>query len=232
MKKLLITLSLLLTLGLSTAGVAAQTDGVEAPDLEELAANAYDVEGLQSVYDRTFSVDYMAMMASPDADFESMDMSAMMKMISIQGMSFDNEDNAKAYIEDMRSEMEQAVEEGDTETFEGMEISDLDDFDVDGIRVDTNMPDLDIAASMIIFSDGNHAFMVMVMDADMETAQSSVNEVTQFVIDAEVENEEVTFNEDGTSTGGVFDRMPTSEDEVVGDLTTTMDMELHVAGDE
>lgn len=230
MKKLLITLSLLLTIGFATSGVAAQTDGVQAPDLEGMEA-AYDVEGLQSVYDRTFSVDFEAMMASPDADLESLDMSVLMNSISIQGMTFDSEDNAKNYIDDMKSEMEKAVEEGDAETFEGMEISELEGFDVDGIRVDMDMPDLEIAVSMIMFSDGNHVFQVMVMNADMETAQSHADEVAQFVIDAEIENEEITFSEDGTSTGGVFDRMPTSDDEIVGDLTSTMDTELHVAGE-
>lgn len=227
MKKLFITLSLLLTLGFASSGAAAQTDGVEAPEVNLDAA--YDVEGLQSVYDRTFSVDFEAMMASPDADPESLDMSAMMNVITIQGITFDNDDNAQAYIDDMKSQMEQAVEEGDAATFEDMEISDLDGFDVEGIRVDMNMPDLDVAASMIIFSDGNHVFQVMVMNADLATAQASTDEVTQFVIDADSETDEVTFSDDGTSTGGVFDRMPAADDEIVGDLTSVMDTEIHIA---
>lgn len=230
MKKLLITLSLLLTLSFASSGVAAQSDGVQAPDLEGMEAS-YDIEGLQSIHDRTFSVDIEAMLASPDADFESLDMSVMMNMITIQGVAFDNDDNAKAYIEDMKAQMEQAVEEGDAATFEEMEISDLEGFDVDGLRVDMNMPDLEVAASMIVFNDGNHVFQIMVMNADVETAQTSAEDVTQFVLDAEVENEEVTFNDDGSSTGGVFDRMPTADDDVVGDLTGVMDSEIYV-GDE
>lgn len=231
MKKFLFTLSLLLTLGLSTAGVAAQTDGVEAPDLEGLE-DVYDVEGLQSVYDRTFSVDFEAMMASPDADIESFDMSAMMQMVSVQGITFDNEDNANAYIEDMKSQMDEAMEQDEAGTFEDMEISDLDDFDVNGIRVDMNMPEMEIAATMVVFADGNHVFQIMAMDGDEEVANSTAEDITQFVLDAEVENEDVTFSEDGTSTGGVFDRMPTVDDGIVGDLDGVTDTEIHVAGDE
>lgn len=231
MKKLLITLSLLLTFGFAASGVAAQTEGVEAPDLEAAMAEAYDVEGLQSVYDRTYMIDIAALMSSPDADMESLDVSVMMNSISIQGMTFDNDDNAKAYIEDMESQMNTAMEEGDAETFEDMEISDLEGFDVDGLRINTNMPDLEVAASMVIFSDGNHVFQVMAMNADLETAQSSADAVTQYVIDADVVNDEITFSEDGTSTGGVFDRMPPAGDEIVGDLTSVMDTELHVAED-
>lgn len=232
MKRLLITLSLLLSLGLSASGVAAQTDGVEAPDLEALSADAYDVEGLQSVYDRTFSVDIEAMMASPDFDIAEMDVSAMMNIISIQGITFDSEDNAKAYMDDMKSEMEAALEdEANAEMLENVEISDMEGFDVDGLRVVTSMPEMEVEATMFIFVDGNHAFQVMAMNSDAEAANSSAEAVTQFVIDAEIETEEVTFSEDGTSTGGVFDRMPTGDDEVVGDLTGVMDMELHVAGE-
>lgn len=231
MKKFLMTLSLLLTLGLSTAGVAAQTDGVQAPDLEGFE-DAFDVEGLESVYDRTFSVDFEAMMASPDSDAGEMDFSAMMNIISIQGITFDSEDNAEAYINDMLDQMDEAMEEQDAAAFEDMEVQDLEGFDVDGVRVDMSMPDLDIAASMIIFNDDNHVFQVMVMNADADVAKASADEVAQYVIDAEVQTEEVTFSDDGTSTGGVFDRMPTSEDELVGDLTTVLDSEIHVAGAE
>lgn len=232
MKKFLFTLSLLLTLGLSTAGVAAQTDGVEAPELEGLG-DAFDVEGLQSVYDRTFSVDFETMMASPDSDTGELDMSAMMNIISIQGMTFDSEDSASAYIDDMNSELEAAMEDEEAVAMlENVEISDLEDFDVNGIRVETSMPEMDVSASMIVFSDGNHVFQIMAMNADAETAQSTADEVAQFVIDADVENEDVTFSNDGTSTGGVFDRMPTSGDEIVGDLTSATDTEIHVASGE
>lgn len=227
MKKLLMTLSLLLTLGLSASAVAAQTDGVEVPDLEEAAATAYDVEGLQSVYDRTFTVDFETMMASPDEDPAGIDMSAMMNVISIQGITFDSDDNASAYIDQMKDELETSVAD-DPDAFSDTEISDLDGFDVEGIRVHMDMADLGIAASVIIFVDGNQVYQVMVMDSDIDVAQSKADDVTRFVLDAEVGNEEVSFDEDGTSTGGVFDRMPTGDDDIVGDLTSVLDSEIIV----
>lgn len=226
-KKLLLTLSLLLTLGLSASGVAAQ---VEAPNLDDVDPTA-DVEGIQSIYDRTFSVDFEALMASPEADFDNLDISAMMSVISIQGMTFDSEDNANAYLDQMRDELDASMEE-DPSTFDGIEISDLDGFDVDGLQLIMDMADLEITASVVIFVDGNQVFQIMVMNSDLETAKASADAVTQFVIDAETETEEVTFNADGTSTGGVFDRMPTGDDEVVGDLTGVLDSEIFVEGAE
>lgn len=225
MKKLLLTLSLLLSMGLSVSAVAAQTPGVEAPDFDDTEIGA-DIEGLQSIYDRTFSVDFEAMMASPDADLENLDMSAMMSMISIQGMTFDSDDNAQDYLDMMRDEVNaEMVESEDTYDFE---ITDLEGFDVDGLTITMDMADLEIGATVHFFVDGNHVFQVMVMDSDLEATGSLASEVTQFILDADVENDEVIFNMDGTSTGGVFDRMPTADDEIVGDLTGVMDSEILV----
>lgn len=222
MKKFLLTLSLLLSFGLSFSAVA-QVDGVEAPNLEEPSFS--EVEGLESIYDRTFSVDIETMLASPDADFAEMDMSAMMRTISIQGMQFDSEDNAEAYLDDMLEQMNTAMEEN-PEATEDVEVADLEGFDVDGVQITMDMPDLGIAATMNIFVDGNQVFQVMVMDSDQATASTLAEEVTQFVVDADSNDDDVTFNADGTSTGGVFERMPTADDEIVGDLTGVMDTEI------
>lgn len=222
MKKFLLTLSLLLSFGLSFSAVA-QVDGVEAPNLEEPSFS--EVEGLESIYDRTFSVDIETMLASPDADFAEMDMSAMMRTISIQGMQFDSEDNAEAYFDDMLEQMNTAMEEN-PEATEDVEVADLEGFDVDGVQITMDMPDLGIAATMNVFVDGNQVFQVMAMDSDQATASTLAEEVTQFVVDADSNDDDVTFNADGTSTGGVFERMPTADDEIVGDLTGVMDTEI------
>lgn len=228
MKKLLIALSFLLTLSFSATGVAAQ---VQAPDLDGVDTSAaYDVEGLQSVYDRTFAADYEAMLASPDADLENLDTAALMRVITIQGMTFDNEDNAKGYIDEMKEQFDKAAEEDPT-TFEGMELTDIEDFDVEGVKITMDMPDLEMGSVIYVFVDGSNVFQVMTIDGNLDDANTSASEVTQFVIDAEIESDEVSLSEDGTSTGGVFDKFPTAEDEVVGDLTGVTDSELFVAGE-
>lgn len=221
MKKILLTLTLLLSLGLSFSGVAAQTDSVEPIDL----GSEMDVEGLESVYDRTFSVDIEALMASPEA-LESLDMSAMMRMVSIQGMTFDNEDHAKDYLKTMQSEVEKAMENEDLSSMGDVQITELEGFDADGLMMTMDMPDLGAAATIIVFIDGNQMFQIMAMDSDLESSTAFAEEVSTFVIEAETETDEVTFNADGTSTGGVFDRMPTADDEIVGDLTSVTDSEI------
>ena len=229
MKKLLITLSLLLTFSFAATNVAAQVEGVPAPDLGDLDAAFEEIEGLQSIYDRTFSVDIEALMSDPEFDVANMDMSTMMNMIMIRGYTFDSEDNAKAFIEMTVSEMDKAIAEDESGLFEGMEVTELEGFDVDGIRVTMDMPDLGAGMSYIVFVDGNQVFQVSVMDAALDAANEKVDAVAQFVIDAEGSSDDVTLNADGTSTGGVFDRMPTADDEIVGDLSSVTDSELYAA---
>lgn len=226
MKKILLTITMLLTLALSAQGVAAQ---VEAPEIESVDYS--EIDGLQSVYSRAYTVDFMAMMSSPDANLEEMDMAAMMRNISIQGYTFESEDQAKAFLDTTKEEAEGGLTEA--EDLGEVEMKDLEAVDKEGVTM-TMVMDLEgesIAMTVHMFVDGNHLFMVISTDSDLDASNSKADAVAQYVVDAEVQNEEVTFSEDGTSTGGVFDRMPTSDDEIVGDLTSTMDTELHVAGE-
>lgn len=227
MKKLILVLTMLLTLGFSLQGVAAQTPDSSGAPLGE----AMQAEGLESAYDRTYMMDFEALMASPSADMAEMDTAAMMRVVSITGMTFDSEDNAKNYVNDMKSQIEDAQESG--EMPEGTEIRELEDGDIDkdGIVATMSMEDLGVNSAILVFVDGDQVFMIVAIDADVESAEAKVTDIAKYVVDADVENDEVTFNEDGTSTGGVFDRMPEAGNELVGDLTSVTDSVLQEAGE-
>lgn len=227
MKKLLLTLSMVLTLGLSVAGVSAQSEGVQAPDFDDLETEL-DVEGLRSVYSRTYSMDIEELMADPDFDFEEMDISAMIRSVSIQGMAFENDDAASAYLEEMKTELEATLEEN-PESLEGAEVSDLDSLDINGVRVSMDMPEMEMFVTMSLFVTDSHVFQVSVIDTDADTAHSLTDGVIQYILDAEVESDDVTFSEDGTSTGGVYDRMPGTDNDLVADLTSLTDAEIFLA---
>lgn len=229
MKKLMMTFSLLLTLGLSTTGVAAQ-NGTPEPETNDIEYS--EVEGLQSSYERTFFVDFDAVaLASPETDFEDLDMAEMMRLIGIEGLTFDSEDNASAYLQRAWGEFDSEAADNE-EMMEGVEITELEGFGVDGMRMTMQWPDLEVTTVVVILMDGNHVFQVMVVDTNPEAAESKIDEIIQFVLDADIENDEITFNMDGASTGGVFDRMPSSGDEIVGDLMDVWDTELFTEGAE
>ena len=218
MKRLFLIFSLLLSMGASAVAVGAQTDGVEAPEIPEI-----EIEGAETAFSRSYSVDFMALMDDPDYDPE--DTAAMMRSMSIQGIQFDSEDNANAYLQMNLDAMDEAAE-SDPEALEGVEFSELEGFDADGIVIAMDMPDVGIAMTMVLLVDGDQVFQISATDADLESTNATAESLVEFVLDNEVQDEEVTFNADGTSTGGVYDRMPAADHELVGDLTSVSDTEL------
>lgn len=228
MKKLMLTLAVLFTLAFSIQGVAAQTDdSTPAAPMGELM----QAEGLVSAYDRTYMVDFEALMASPSADMASMDTAAMMRVVSITGMTFDSDDNAKAYVDDVKSQLEDAEQAG--ELPEGTEVRELEDGDIDkdGIIATMSMEDLGVNTAIMVFVDGDQVFMIVAIDADVASAEAMVTGLATHIVGTEIQNDEVTFSDDGTSTGGVFDRMPEAGHELVSDLPSVSDTELQKAGE-
>ena len=228
MKTLLLALSLCFTFGLSFSAATAQSNASATPQTHEIESDA-EVEGIISMYDRTFSADLTVSLASPDADISGADTSASLRMVSIQAITFDTNAHALAYLDMMRDGPDS--EPTRDESLGAFAVTELDIVRVDGFKMTTDMGDFDFGATIIIFIDGNHAFLIMVTDTDQPTSEALADDVTDFILNAEVENEEITFNENGTSTGGVFDRMPAAGEEMLGELTQTVDTELFIANE-
>lgn len=216
-KKFLVVMAMLLTLGLSAQGVAAQLD--DSAD----TLSPEDISGLNGGYSRTYAPDMEALMASPSSD--GLDLSSVMRNITIQAYTFDSDDEAKDFYDLMMEQMESELA-GELTDMGETEISDASEIDKDGVKITIDEGDLGVGMTMLIFVDGDTVFSVMVMDADVESATALSVDIANYIIDAEVEDENITFNEDGTSTGGVFDRMPASGDDAVGGLKADMDIDI------
>lgn len=217
MKKFLLTIAMLLTLGLSMQGVSAQ----EVAPAGEFGTE--DLEGLESAYSRNYAVDFEALMASPTAD---MDVSAMMQNVSIMAYTFDSDDSADKFLDLSKTQLEEAAKSEDAAELGEVEIGELEDIDKDGFSASIAMEDVGVGMYIIVFTDGETVFMITSMNADVETAKATAVDTAKYVVDAEVKTDEVTFNEDGTSTGGVFDRMPAGGDDAVGGLQVESDTEV------
>lgn len=211
MKRLILTISMLLVMGMSANGLAAQ-------ELD-------DAEGLESAYGRNYSngSDYSVSAPSSSSSASSSTTPAAMESepaytgIEVIGLTFDSDENAENFLEVMRADIQDSVDSG--EGPEDTEFKDIDELDVDkdGFVVIGTVENTGVNATAL-FVDGNQVFLVDVVDPDKETATTLITDVSKFVADADVESDEVSLNEDGSSTGGVFDRMPTADDDLVGDL--------------
>lgn len=215
MKKLILTVTMLLLLGSNAHGIAAQ--------------NLEDAAGVESAYSRTYSTGSTTTVSAASKKTDSLEAESGFKGIEIMGMTFESEDEATQFVESMRSGIQDFVDKSDSSA--EAELGDIDiDIDHDGFFAIMNVENTGVNA-IVMFVDGNQVFLIDVTDPDRETAADLVHEVAEYVADAEIEKDNVSFNEDGTSTGGVFDRMPESGNDVVGDLTSVTDTVLKEPGE-
>lgn len=216
-KTFTLVLALLMTLGLSVQSVAAQFDS----DATEL--DPKDVPGLIAGYSRTYAPDIEALMATPSADL--LDLSAYMRNVSIMTYVFESNDTASDFFDMMKDQMTDELSAPSPELGQA-EMSEVTEIDKDAMQVTVDMGDLGVGLTILMFIDGDTVFAIMAMDATVDDATAMAIDIANYLIDTEVQDDEVTFNEDGTSTGGVFDRMPASGDEIVGGLQVESDSDL------
>ncbi len=214
MKRILLTLTLILAFGAS---------GAVAQDLTE-------VSGLESSYGRIYSDgssnSSVAVAVSAEEgstpSSEGMEGEAEYKGVEIIGVTFDSEDSAKAFLEEMRTGIDSSAESADESA--NAEVKDLD-IDKDGFFAVMHVENTGENA-VALFVDGNTLFLVDVTHPDREEATKLTNDIVAYIVDAEASDSEVTLNADGTSTGGVFDRMPASGDDAVGGLEIVEDYDV------
>lgn len=221
LRKFTILLSLVLTLGFAaTTSAAAQ----EMPDVD-----APDMEGLETGYARMFMPDFGAMidaLGTPGADMPEIDQEGVLTVMTAI-LTFDNADNAD---KSMAVVADTYTEEGESDTDIDMtseEISDLGDkatlhsgaVDISGEKTTFNI---------LIVKDDSQLLLIQVIGGEAEAGATQAQDIANFMLDTEPTTDEVTFNEDGTSTGGAFDRMPTAEDtDLVDGLAPFIDMDMN-----
>ena len=148
MKRILFTLTLILAFGAS---------GAVAQDLTEVA-------GLESSYGRIYSdgssnTSAAVAVSAEDSSTPSsdgMEGEAEYKSVEIIGVTFDSEDSAKAFLEEMRTGIDESAESADESA--NAEVKDLD-IDKDGFFAVMHVENTGENA-VALFVDGNTLFLV------------------------------------------------------------------------
>lgn len=199
MKKVLAILTLILSLALSIQGAAAQLEPGDGGETE-------DIEGLKSGYARTYA----------EGDFRS---------ITIYAYTFESDDTAHDYLDQLRDDMDKELE-AEGGDFDEVSIDDLEAVDEDGFEVTIFSEEEGIALKALAFADEKTVFVVMVIDEDVDTATTTATDISGFILEADTDDEDVTFVDDGTSSGGALDRMPADGDDVLGDFEVISDTDM------
>jgi hypothetical protein len=188
----------LLMLGLAAAPISAQTADVDdSTGFDEL-------EGLQRAVSRSFSADMMAMfdIATPDA------MPTGWFLLNTMVLEFDSEDNAAAANETLLAELDSGDIMADDTQLEDVELDvDMDHTARQAAQEEEGMTTY---ALMATAQDGNYLYLVVGVTFGEDPA-AVASSALSIIKDAEAEDGEGTFDENGASEGGLWAKMPTLE---------------------
>lgn len=206
MKKLTVVASLLLSLMFAFGGtVAAQTDLEGMPDLKELGLN----QG------------YMRMLINLEAAGAAGSSADAPMGVMMLAMEFEDEGMVEGQFETVAREFSKGFFDG--EDFEMTEVQDLGDAAY-AITGTSNSGGEGMPTSIVIARDGTFVLGSITLNSEVTDLDQ---QVVTFMLDNAASDTEVTFNNDGTSTGGVFDRMPTGDDvDGLNGMQPMMDMDF------
>jgi hypothetical protein len=183
-------------LGMAAAPISAQADATP------VATEFEDIAGLQRAYSRTFTADMMAMfdIATPDATPSGW--FALTTMV----LEFDSEDNARAGNEKLLEEVESSDMTGNGATMEDVEL----DVDMDYTAKQATQEEGGMTTYVLVATaqDGNYVYAVIGITFGEDPAGVTSAALTAMQ-DADAGDGEGTFNADGTSEGGLWDKLPT-----------------------
>lgn len=206
---LVMLLAVLLALTVGRSGVAAQ-------DMTAAPLEFRELDGAQAAVSRTYTADFSGLIGTPSSTGEVPELTGVVSLVAVIGQ-FDSSDNAEAALERIDEESQAGLEE-----VEGA--PELQEAEVDlgdASRAYTGAQEIEgqtLNLSMIMVQQDEFVYFVVTGAFDDE-AQPLATEFTQTLIDTEAGDGEPRVNADGTSTGGLWDKFPQADDELVTGLT-------------
>lgn len=197
-----------------------------------------DLSGLQSGVGRYYYADYSAMydaMSTPGAEMPEL---PALLGLSVGVLKFDGDDNAQSgfnqlYEEFVNSANESFAENGDMGTpatpitvTEG-DVDDIGD-EAKSMAAAVEEEDGTYYSYGVIARKGEYLYMVI--GNGSSDPSESINQLTKDMTDRDAGDGDGTFNQDGTSTGGLWDLFPADDDPALGGLLNGGDEVLFPVG--
>lgn len=135
----------------------------------------------------------------------------------------DTKEQAKSYLRDLREFVELGLEQ-ELGGVDDLTVVDLESFPAEGFELTARHQLSYVYLHLITFIDENVVFTVFAMDINEERADELATETARFVHEADSGEAPIELREEGTSTGGVFDRMPGKNDAVLEGYRSVEDM--------
>lgn len=219
-----------MALGIVAMLALAHPAATLAQDSGEDALQIKDLPGVQTAVSRTYTLDFEALFA---ADGTPTPEATGTQLFALGGsiIQFGSDDDAKAAYATVLDEVQKQSDAGagtpEAVAFDKIDLGgDLGD-ERTGLRMTGDetggIAGGDIVA--LVVRDGSLIYLITGI-ADTGDPSDAVVAFAKSVMDAKSGGDEVTFNEDGTSSGGLWDKFPKTDDPVVAGLPSAMDTDL------
>ena len=184
-------------------------------------ADPTQLEGLEEAVRRTYTLNYSSLMseASPNAS-GNFEYQAGIQALFTAVYKFDSEDHAKESLDKAKAQIE---EEGIAGVeFEEVEMDDLND-DTLGLTATADQEGAGTTVSTVVLTqEDDYLYLVFGIAIGTDTdVNGIVGDLVKYLIDEDAGDGDPTFNDDGTSEGGIWDKFPDADHDLVKGLDPT-----------
>jgi hypothetical protein len=209
-----------LLLGVMLLAPVSAQDEADAFDLDDLS-------GLQSGVGRYYYYDFSAMMdamSTPGAEMPDM---PPLSGLSVAVLKFDGDDNAEGGFDRLYEELAKSANESLNEDMgdgtpvapQSVDENDVDDIGDQAKSISATVEDEEEGPTVsyaLLARDGDTVILIAASGA--ADPSQSAQDLAKGMVDRDSGDGDGTFNEDGTSTGGLWDRFPANDDPALGGL--------------
>jgi|GEM_PF-2501549 len=227
-------LTMMLFALLATGAPAAVAQDEATPPESGSKSNVFDdlgqLEGLHTVIARDFSVDYEAIyssMATPEVDEEFIDpeLPQGLQYMGAAIFHFENDDNASNAYDLLTEDLtEQSAANGID--YEEIEVEDFGDNTI-ALKAEEGDETYGTTTLVVIITQQDEYLYLGTGTALEDDPTDSVTELVSHVKDADAGDGDGEFHADGTSQGGLWDKFPTVDDDLIPEGLIVTDSQLY-----
>lgn len=139
----------------------------------------------------------------------------------VQAYEFGSDEDAEASFESVSETVNEQITQGTSTEFQQTDVDDLGDQGIQSTGT-VDASGFEVPLTTLVVREGNIIFLAAAGTLDDSSADAA-NAFMEHMLNEESGDSAVEFNEDGTSTGGIFDVFPTVDDDVIQGMTVNGD---------
>lgn len=197
--------TILVTLAVVLTGVFGIVGHAGAQESNAAALDLKDLKGIDTAYQRTYSVDLQAMMATPAAKPGEMNGLFAINALVIK---FDNGNDATDALDSLAGKIEQVMSKGAANVkLEKEELTGVGD-KAYGYAGSVSQEGMNGSVYMTLARKDKYIHLVIGIALGNANPKDDVVAFTKTMVDAKEGTEAITANEQGFRTGGMYDKLP------------------------